>query len=87
MQILYQVYTKDPVKEVEGHKEDRRIVLLWDFDVDQILSANTSGVAVVIPDTDDICVTPLLAAQPPLTAIHRAWRKPRDGICRCQHIG
>ena len=34
--------------------------ILWDFDVDQILSANTSGVAAVIPDTDDICVTPLL---------------------------
>ena len=33
---------------------------MWDFDVDQILSANTSGVAAVIPDTDDICVTPLL---------------------------
>ena len=28
--------------------------------MDQILSANTSGVAAVIPDTDDICVTPLL---------------------------
>ena len=34
------------------------ILLLWDFDVDQILSA--SGVAVVIPDTDDICVILLL---------------------------
>ncbi len=33
---------------------------MWDFDVDQILSASTSGVAAVIPDTDDICVTPLL---------------------------
>ena len=28
--------------------------------MDQILSANTSGVVAVIPDTDDICVTPLL---------------------------
>ena len=28
--------------------------------MDQILSANTSAVAAVIPDTDDICVTPLL---------------------------
>ena len=34
--------------------------MLWDFDVDQILSANTCGVAAVIPDTDDICVKPLL---------------------------
>ena len=33
---------------------------MWDFDVDQILSANTSGVAAVIPDTDDVPVTPLL---------------------------
>lgn len=33
---------------------------MWDFDVDQILSANTSGVSAVIPDRDDICVTPLL---------------------------
>ena len=28
--------------------------------MDQILSANTSAVAAVIPDTDDICVTPLI---------------------------
>ena len=33
---------------------------MWDFDVDQILSANTSGVVAVIPDTDDLLVTPLL---------------------------
>ena len=48
------------LKKVKGYEEDWRILLLWDFDVDQILSANTSGVAAVIPDTDDICVTPLL---------------------------
>ena len=55
--------TKDPVEEGKGYEEDWRILLLWDFDVDQILSANTSAVAAVnpvIPDTDDICVTPLL---------------------------
>ena len=28
--------------------------------MDQILSANAIGVAAVIPDTDDICLTPLL---------------------------
>ena len=52
--------TKDPVEEDKGYEEDWRILILWDFDVDQILSANTSAVAAVIPDTDDICVTPLL---------------------------
>ena len=28
--------------------------------MDQILSSNTRGVVAIIPDTDDICVTPLL---------------------------
>ena len=68
LQLLYSWFaksyiefdTKDPVEEGKGYEEDWRILLLWDFDVDQILSANTSGVAAVIPDTDDICVTPLL---------------------------
>ena len=67
LQLLYSWFakfyiefdTKDPV-EGKGYKEDWRILLLWDFDMDQILSANTSAVAAVIPDTDDICVTPLL---------------------------
>ena len=68
LQLLYSWFakfyiefdTKDPVEEGKGYEEDWRILLLWDFDVDQILSANTSGVAAVIPDADDICVTPLL---------------------------
>ena len=68
LQLLYSWFakfyiefdTKDPVEEGKGYEEDWRILLLWDFDVDQILSANTSAVAAVIPDTDDICVTPLL---------------------------
>ena len=37
------------------------MLLIWDFDVDHILSANTSAVAVVVPDFDEIIETPLLA--------------------------
>lgn len=36
------------------------MLLVWDFDVDHVLSANTSGVAAVIPDFDNIEETPLL---------------------------
>ena len=58
LQLLYSWFaksyiefdTKDPVEEGKGYEEDWRILLLWDFDVDQILSANTSGVAAVIPE-------------------------------------
>ena len=46
------------MEEDKGYEEGRQILLVWDFDVGQILSA--SGVVAVIPDTDDICVTPLL---------------------------
>lgn len=36
------------------------MLLVWDFDVDHILTANTSAVAAIIPDFDDIELTPLL---------------------------
>ncbi len=36
------------------------MLLVWDFEVDQILTANTSAVAAVIPDFDNIEETPLL---------------------------
>ena len=37
------------------------MLLIWDFDVDHILSATTSAVAAVVPDFDEIIETPLLA--------------------------
>ncbi|CAB4019951.1 Hypothetical predicted protein [Paramuricea clavata] len=37
------------------------MLLIWDFDVDHILTANTIAVAAVVPDFDNILETPLLA--------------------------
>ena len=37
------------------------MLLIWDFDVDPILTANTNAVAAVVPDSNNILETPLLA--------------------------
>lgn len=36
------------------------MLLVWDFDVDHILTANISAVAAIVPDFDDMEETPLL---------------------------
>ncbi|XP_028417266.1 uncharacterized protein LOC114541663 [Dendronephthya gigantea] len=42
------------------HCKAERMLLIWDFDVDRVLTENTSAVDAVTPDFDDIEETPLL---------------------------
>ena len=37
------------------------MLLIWDFDVDHILTTSTTAVAAIVPDFDNILETPLLA--------------------------